>query len=63
MNHIDVLVNNAGITKDMLLMRMKPEDFNEVINVNLIGTFNMTKNVINYMMKKEKEELLMFLQL
>ena len=35
MNHIDVLVNNAGITKDMLLMRMKPEDFNEVINVNL----------------------------
>ena len=52
MNHIDVLVNNAGITKDMLLMRMKPEDFNEVINVNLIGTFNMTKNVINYMMKE-----------
>lgn len=54
MNHIDVLVNNAGITKDMLLMRMKPEDFNEVINVNLIGTFNMTKNVINYMMKERK---------
>lgn len=58
MNHIDVLVNNAGITKDMLLMRMKPEDFNEVINVNLIGTFNMTKNVINYMMKKRKGRII-----
>ena len=58
MNHIDVLVNNAGITKDMLLMRMKPEDFNEVINVNLIGTFNMTKNVINYMMKGRKGRII-----
>ncbi len=48
---IDVLVNNAGITKDMLLMRMKKEDFEQVINVNLVGTFNMTKNVINYMLK------------
>lgn len=57
-NHIDVLVNNAGITKDMLLMRMKPEDFNEVINVNLIGTFNMTKNVINYMMKERKGKII-----
>lgn len=58
MNHIDVLVNNAGITKDMLLMRMKSEDFNEVINVNLIGTFNMTKNVINYMMKERKGRII-----
>jgi 3-oxoacyl-[acyl-carrier protein] reductase len=49
---INVLVNNAGITKDMLLMRMKPEDFEDVININLIGTFNMTRNVIPYMMKK-----------
>ena len=48
---IDVLVNNAGITKDMLLMRMKEEDFRQVIDVNLIGTFNMTKSVIGYMMK------------
>ena len=48
---IDVLVNNAGITKDMLLMRMKEEDFKQVIDVNLIGTFNMTKSVIGYMMK------------
>ena len=48
---IDVLVNNAGITKDMLLMRMKEEDFKSVIDVNLIGTFNVTKNVIPHMMK------------
>ena len=48
---IDVLVNNAGITKDTLLARMKKEDFEQVINVNLIGTFNVTKNVISYMMK------------
>ena len=48
---IDVLVNNAGITKDMLLMRMKKEDFEQVIDVNLVGTFNMTKNVVNYMLK------------
>ena len=48
---IDVLVNNAGITKDMLLMRMKKEDFQDVIDVNLIGTFNVTKNVIPYMIK------------
>ena len=48
---IDVLVNNAGITKDMLLLRMKEEDFRKVIDVNLIGTFNMTKSVSQYMMK------------
>ncbi|MCI8759793.1 MAG: 3-oxoacyl-[acyl-carrier-protein] reductase [Clostridia bacterium] len=48
---IDVLVNNAGITKDMLLMRMKKEDFEQVIDINLVGTFNVTKNVINHMLK------------
>ena len=48
---IDVLVNNAGITKDMLLARMKEEDFKQVIDVNLVGTFNVTKNVVPYMMK------------
>lgn len=49
---IDVLVNNAGITKDNLLMRMKKEDFDSVINVNLAGTFNVTKCVVPYMMKQ-----------
>ena len=48
---VDVLVNNAGITKDMLLIRIKKEDFKQVIDVNLVGTFNVTKNVINYMLK------------
>lgn len=48
---IDVLVNNAGITKDMLLMRMKKEDFEQVIDTNLVGTFNVTKNIVPYMMK------------
>lgn len=49
---IDVLVNNAGITKDTLLMRMKEEDFDRVIDINLKGTFNMTKAVTPYMMKQ-----------
>lgn len=54
---IDVLVNNAGITKDGLLMRMKEEDFDKVINVNLKGTFNMTKNVIPYMIKQRNGKI------
>ncbi len=49
---IDVLVNNAGITKDNLLMRMSEDDFEKVININLKGTFLVTKYVIKYMMKK-----------
>lgn len=51
--HIDVVVNNAGITKDGLLMRMKEEDFDKVINVNLKGTYNVTKNAITHMMKQK----------
>jgi 3-oxoacyl-[acyl-carrier protein] reductase len=48
---IDVCVNNAGISKDNLLLRMSPEQFEEVINVNLNGVFYMTKQVIKPMMK------------
>ena len=55
---IDVLVNNAGITKDMLLLRMKQEDFLSVINTNLVGTFNMTKNVISYMTKQKEGRII-----
>ena len=55
---IDVLVNNAGITKDMLFMRMKPEDFKQVIDVNLIGTYNMTKNVSQYMIKQRSGRII-----
>ena len=49
---IDVLVNNAGITKDNLLMRMSEEEFDKVIEINLKGTFLVTKAVTKYMMKK-----------
>ena len=49
---IDVLVNNAGITKDNLLMRMSEEEFDKVLEINLKGTFLVTKAVTKYMMKK-----------
>lgn len=55
---IDVLVNNAGITKDTLLMRMKKEDFESVIDVNLVGTFNVTKNVISHMIKARSGKII-----
>lgn len=48
---IDICVNNAGISKDNLLLRMTPEQWNEVINTNLTSVFNMTKQVIRPMMK------------
>jgi len=49
---IDVLVNNAGITKDGLLMRMSEEDWDIVLDTNLKGVFNMTKAVTRSMMSK-----------
>jgi len=54
---IDILVNNAGITKDGLLLRMKEKDFEDVVNVNLKGTFNCTKNAIRYMMKQRNGKI------
>lgn len=56
--HIDVLVNNAGITKDGLIMRMKKEDFDAVVDVNLGGTFNVTRNVIGYMSKARQGRII-----
>ena len=50
---IDVLVNNAGIIKDSLLIRMSLENFEDVINTNLIGTFNVSKTVVSYMLKQK----------
>ena len=50
---LDVLVNNAGITKDNLLMRMSEEDFDRVLKVNLNSIFNTTKAVIRPMMKQK----------
>ena len=55
---IDVLVNNAGITKDNLLMRMSEEEFDKVIEVNLKGTFIVTKIVTRYMMKKRSGSII-----
>ena len=55
---IDVLVNNAGITKDNLFVRMKKEDFEDVINVNLIGTFNVTKSIVPIMMKQKSGRII-----
>jgi 3-oxoacyl-[acyl-carrier protein] reductase len=48
---LDVLVNNAGITRDQLLMRMSEEDFDRVIDVNLKGTWNFLKAAVRPMMK------------
>jgi 3-oxoacyl-[acyl-carrier protein] reductase len=48
---VDVLINNAGITKDNLLMRISEEDFDKVIEVNLKSVFNMTKAVQKIMLK------------
>ena len=55
---IDVLVNNAGITRDGLIMRMKKEDFEADIDVNLTGTFNVTRNVIPYMIKQKSGRII-----
>lgn len=48
---VDICVNNAGISKDNLLLRMSAEQWNDVININLNSVFNMTKQVIRPMMK------------
>ena len=50
---IDLLVNNAGITKDNLVLRMTSDDFNDVLNINLLGTFNTCKLVSKIMMKQK----------
>lgn len=50
---IDILINNAGVTRDTLMMRMSPEDWDFVLNINLKGTFNCTKVVSSYMMKEK----------
>lgn len=50
---IDILINNAGITRDGLIMRMKEEDFDSVIATNLKGTFNMCRHVTQPMLKKK----------
>ena len=48
---VDICVNNAGISKDNLLLRLTPEQWDEVMTTNLKSVFNMTKQVIRPMMK------------
>jgi 3-oxoacyl-[acyl-carrier protein] reductase len=55
---IDVCINNAGISKDNLLLRMTPEQWDDVITVNLKSVFNMTKQVIKPMMKARKGSII-----
>lgn len=55
---IDVLVNNAGITRDTLLLRMKPEDWQAVIDLNLTGVFLCTRAVSKLMLKKRKGRII-----
>ncbi|MGM0123852.1 3-oxoacyl-[acyl-carrier-protein] reductase [Enterococcus sp. AZ194] len=51
---VDVLVNNAGITNDKLVLRMTADDFEKVLKINLTGTFNMTQHVLKKMMKQRQ---------
>ena len=55
---IDVFVNNAGITRDGLLMRMKREDWDAVLNTNLTGVYNCTKAVTKIMMKQRSGSII-----
>ena len=55
---IDVLVNNAGITKDNLLMRMSEEDFDTVMEVNMKSIFNLTKAVLRPMLKQRSGSII-----
>ncbi|KQC07234.1 MAG: hypothetical protein APR54_06235 [Candidatus Cloacimonas sp. SDB] len=52
--HIDILINNAGITRDSLLMKMKEEDWDIVLNVNLKGTFICTQKISRILLKQKK---------
>lgn len=55
---IDFLVNNAGITDDMLILKMKEEQFDNVIEVNLKGTFNLTRHMSNIMLKQKEGSII-----
>ena len=57
-NRVDVLVNNAGITRDTLLLRMKPEDWQAVINLNLTGVFLCTRAISKVMLKQRSGRII-----
>jgi 3-oxoacyl-[acyl-carrier protein] reductase len=58
MGSVDICVNNAGISKDNLLLRMTPEQWDEVMTINLKSVFNMTKQVIRPMMKAKSGSII-----
>ncbi|PUU94354.1 3-oxoacyl-[acyl-carrier-protein] reductase [Halanaerobium sp.] len=58
MDGLNVLVNNAGITRDKLILRMKEEDWDQVLDINLKGVFNCTKNAVRYLLKAENAKLI-----
>ncbi len=55
---IDILINNAGITKDNLIMRMSSEDWKKVIDINLNGYFNCSKSIIKQMIKQKNGKII-----
>ena len=55
---IDILVNNSGVTKDTLMLRMKEDDFDKIINVNLKGSWNMIKHVTRSMFKQKSGRII-----
>ena len=55
---VDILINNSGITRDNLMMRMSEEEFDSVINVNLKGTWNMCKHVTRHMLKNRSGKII-----
>jgi len=55
---IDILVNNAGITRDMVLLRMSEQQWDDVITVNLKGTFNCTKAALRYMFRQKSGRII-----
>jgi len=56
--HINILVNNAGITRDNLILRMKDDEWENVLRVNLTGTFNCTKAIIKGMVKNREGRII-----
>ncbi len=58
MGGLNVLVNNAGITRDKLILRMKEEDWDQVLDINLKGVFNCTKNAARYLLKADNAKLI-----
>ncbi|HAI80962.1 MAG TPA: beta-ketoacyl-ACP reductase, partial [Chryseobacterium sp.] len=55
---IDILINNAGITRDNLMLRMSKDDWDTIIKVNLDSVFNLTKAVIKPMMKAKSGSII-----